>query len=124
MKAILIIATGSGLGGILRYGGQLMAQRLYPSGFPFGTFSVNIIGCLLIGIFFGMAQKGNILSADVRLFLITGFCGGFTTFSTFSIDNMNLLRSGDLLYFSLYAAGSVILGLLATYLGIFLVKII
>ncbi len=122
MKAIIIVATGSGLGGILRYGIQLMVQRLHSSPFPFGTFSVNIIGCLLIGIFFGLAEKENLLNAEIRLFLITGFCGGFTTFSSFSIENIALLRSGEPAYFFLYTIGSVALGLLTTFFGIYLIR--
>ena len=123
MNLILIVAAGSGLGGVLRYAMQSFVYRLYPSVFPLGTFLVNIIGCFLIGVFFALAQKGNILSPEVRLFLVTGICGGFTTFSTFSMDNIALIRSGELFYFFLYATGSVIIGLLATYLGLALIKL-
>jgi fluoride exporter len=122
MKLILIVATGSGIGGVLRYGMQLLVSRLYPFQFPLGTFSVNLIGCFLIGAFVGLAEKGNILSPETRLFLITGICGGFTTFSTFSYDNIALLKSGEWFFFLLYIFGSVILGLLATYLGLLLIK--
>lgn len=122
MKLILIVATGSGIGGVLRYGMQLLVSRLYPFQFPLGTFSVNLIGCFLIGAFVGLAEKGNILSPETRLFLITGICGGFTTFSTFSYDNIALLKSGEWFFFILYIFGSVILGLLATYLGLLLIK--
>src|SRR3954466_13288434 len=90
--------------------------------FPLGTFVVNTIGCLLIGIFYALIEKGNLLTPEWRLALTTGFCGGFTTFSTFAYENMNLLRTGDYLYFVLYAAGSVILGLAAVYVGIFALK--
>ena len=122
MKAIILVAAGSGLGGILRYSIQLMAERHYPSIFPIGTFIVNLVGCLLIGVFFALAEKENILSAETRVFLITGFCGGFTTFSSFGIENVALLRSGNFIYFFMYALGSVTFGILATYLGISLVK--
>jgi CrcB protein len=101
---------------------QLLVSRLYPFQFPLGTFSVNLIGCFLIGAFVGLAEKGNILSPETRLFLITGICGGFTTFSTFSYDNIALLKSGEWFFFLLYIFGSVILGLLATYLGLLLIK--
>jgi fluoride exporter len=122
MKIIFIIAAGSGIGGVLRYGMQSLVYKFYPFSFPLGTFSVNLIGCFLIGVFVGLAEKGNILSPETRLFLITGICGGFTTFSTFSYDNIALIKSGEWLYFILYLTGSVVLGILATYLGIMLIK--
>lgn len=122
MKIILIIAAGSGLGGALRYGVQLMAQRIIPSAFPFGTLAVNVTGCFLIGIFFSLAQKAGVLSAEAKLFLITGFCGGFTTFSAFSIDNISLLKSGQPVYFVFYLAGSILLGILATLLGMYIAR--
>jgi len=122
MKPFFIVFAGSGLGGIVRYFIHIVIAKRYPSMFPFGTFSINILGCLLIGIFYALAEKQQVISSDTRLFLITGICGGFTTFSTFSLDNLNLLKSGSYLYFFLYAAGSLTMGLLATYLGIQLVK--
>lgn len=122
MRSILVVAAGSGLGGIMRYLLQLLVYKLYPSVFPVGTFSINVIGCFLIGVFFALAEKQQVVSTDTRLFLITGICGGFTTFSTFSLDNLLLLKSGNFLYFFLYAVGSLVLGLLATYLGITLFK--
>lgn len=122
MKEIILVAAGSGLGGVLRYWVQWLAQKQYPSLFPVGTFIVNLTGCLLIGILVGVAGKGNIFSADTRLFLATGFCGGFTTFSTFAMENMAMLRSGHFMYFLLYAVGSVVLGILATYSGMYMIK--
>ena len=122
MKLILIVATGSGIGGALRYGMQTLAARLYPIHFPVGTFSVNLIGCFLIGIFVGLVERGNILTEETRLFLITGICGGFTTFSSFSFDNIALLRTGEWFSFLLYLIGSVALGILATWLGILLIR--
>lgn len=124
MKAFFIVAIGSGLGGALRYGMQLLLQRFYPSAFPLGTLSVNITGCFLIGIFFSLAEKNTLISPEIKLFLITGFCGGFTTFSAFSIDNITLMNSGHFLYFFLYMAGSVLIGIGATLLGIYLAQII
>lgn len=124
MKAILLIAVGSGIGGVLRYGMQTYIYRLYPFSFPLGTFAVNILGCFLIGLFAAIGEKGGIFTPAIRLFLTTGLCGGFTTFSTFSIDNIALLRSGEWLYFLLYAAGSVVLGILAVWLGMALIRII
>ena len=122
LKLILIVFAGSGIGGVARYGMQSWIFKLYPFTFPLGTFIVNTIGCLLIGIFYALSEKGNLLTPEWRLALTTGFCGGFTTFSTFAYENMSLLRTGDYLYFALYAAGSVILGIAAVYLGIITIK--
>jgi CrcB protein len=121
---ILIVGLGGGAGSILRYLCQKWISESYQHNFPLATFLVNILGCLLIGIFFGLGEKGDILSPQTRLLLVTGFCGGFTTFSTFAFENMNLLRTGDHLYFLLYVFGSVVLGIAAVYIGNFLIKLL
>jgi CrcB protein len=114
---ILLVGVGGGVGSILRYLCQKWINEAYQHNFPLATFLVNIFGCLLIGILYGLGEKGNILSPQTRLLLITGLCGGFTTFSTFAFENMNLLRVGDNFYFLLYALGSVVLGIAAVYIG-------
>lgn len=124
LKIILVIGSGSFLGGIARYLLSRGIQNSVISSFPFGTFWVNIIGCFLIGLIYGLSDKGNLSNNELRMFLTVGFCGGFTTFSTFSSENMALLRDGSFLYFSLYAGLSVFLGLLATFGGHALTKII
>ena len=117
MKTALVIFAGSGVGGVLRY----LIQKLFVDAgyinFPFGTFTVNILGCFLIGLFNAMAEKNNLLSPEWRLALTTGFCGGFTTFSTFANENMSLLRNGDYLHVSLYIFLSILLGIGAVVLG-------
>ncbi|NTV19260.1 MAG: fluoride efflux transporter CrcB [Bacteroidales bacterium] len=122
-KLILIIGTGSFIGGVSRFLASRYIQNTVISGFPYGTLFVNILGCLLIGIFYGMSERGNFMSAEMRLFLTVGFCGGFTTFSTFASENLSLLKDGNFFYFALYTALSVFLGLMATYFGNLVTKI-
>lgn len=121
---ILLVGLGGGAGSILRYLCQKWINESYQHNFPLATFLVNVSGCLLIGILYALGEKGNVLSPQSRLLLITGLCGGFTTFSTFAFENMNLIRVGDNFYFVLYALGSVILGIAAVYLGNLLIKLL
>ena len=120
---LLIIALGGAIGSISRYGMQTIVYSYYPFTFPLGTFIVNIVGSILIGSFYALAERGNILTPEWRLFLTTGFCGGFTTFSTFAYENMNLMRTGEFLYSGLYISGSVFLGIAGVYLGITIIKL-
>jgi len=90
---------------------------------PYGTFLVNILGSLLLGIILGWAMKSNMLSSPINLLFGIGFCGGFTTFSTFSFENYSLIKSGDYLSFSVYFFGSIILGILAVLVGILISKL-
>ena len=122
MNNLLPIAIGGALGSISRYGCQKWIYQVYPHPFPFGTFVVNIAGSFLVGIFFGLAEKGDLMSADWRLFLITGFCGGFTTFSAFSYETLSLFRNGEVAHALLYTFASVALGLLAVWLGFIIIK--
>jgi fluoride exporter len=124
LKLILIIGTGSFIGGVTRFLASRFIQNTVVSAFPWGTFAVNILGCFIIGIIFGISEKGNFLSSEWRLFLTVGFCGGFTTFSTFTQENVALLRDGNFLFFTLYTGLSVFLGLAATFLGNFTIKIL
>jgi CrcB protein len=121
-KNILLVGFGGGIGSVARYLCQKYIYAWHPHAFPVSTFFVNISGCLLIGLFYGLAEKGQLLSAEWRLLLMTGLCGGFTTFSTFANENVSLLKNGEFLFFTLYVAGSVILGISCTFLGIYLTK--
>jgi CrcB protein len=124
IKNILLVGIGGGIGSIFRYLCQKWVYQLYPYSFPWGTFIVNVSGCFLIGVFFAASEKTTLVSAGWRLFLTTGICGGFTTFSTFAFENMNLLRSGDSSYLLLYILGSVVLGILAVFAGVALIKLL
>ncbi|TXG35199.1 fluoride efflux transporter CrcB [Seonamhaeicola maritimus] len=121
MKHILLVFIGGGFGSVLRY---IIGKYLNSSqtGFPYGTFAANIIGSLFIGVILGLAAKNNSLSQSQTLLLATGFCGGFTTFSTFAYENHMFLKAGDFTSFAVYTIGSFIVGFLAVFLGMFLVK--
>ena len=121
MKAILIIGTGGFIGSVLRYLLSAVIHNKFISAFPYGTLSVNIIGCFVIGLILALAEKGNI-NADYRIFLVTGMCGGFTTFSAFSAETLGLFRTGETIQGFVYIAASVVLGVLATLLGFTLAK--
>ena len=124
IKLILIIGTGGFLGSVSRFLTTRFVQNHISSPFPYGTFVVNITGCFLIGVFYALSEKGNIMSDEWRIFLTVGFCGGFTTFSTFANENLSLIRDSDFFYFLMYTGASIFLGLIATYLGNMLIKII
>ena|SRR6476661_3516673 len=121
---VLLVGLGGAVGSIGRYLCQRWVNDYYQHSFPLATFLVNITGCLLIGVLFALGERGNVLSQSTRLLLITGFCGGYTTFSTFAFENMNLLRTSDHLYFLLYAFGSLVLGIAAVYAGNLLIKLL
>jgi CrcB protein len=108
---------GGGAGSIARYLCQRWFAVNYPHHFPWGTFAVNITGCLLIGIFWGLTFKSFTGNESWKLFLMTGICGGFTTFSAFTLEGIGLLKEQRPGLFFLYATGSVVLGLAATYAG-------
>lgn len=122
MKIILTIGIGSFIGGVFRYLLSQFIQTKFVSSFPFGTLFVNIIGCFFIGLVFGLADKRN-LTNEWRLFLSTGLIGGFTTFSAFSNETVTLFRDGQLWYASAYITASILFGLLATFIGISIVKL-
>ncbi|MDP3358649.1 MAG: fluoride efflux transporter CrcB [Lutibacter sp.] len=123
MRILLLIGTGSFIGGVLRYSISQFVQNKFLSAFPFGTFAVNIIGCFAIGMVFALSEKTN-MSPEMRLFLATGICGGFTTFSAFSNETFSLMRDGQLFYASAYITSSVLFGLFATFIGYSLLKLI
>ncbi|HNW53613.1 MAG TPA: fluoride efflux transporter CrcB [Bacteroidales bacterium] len=124
LRLILLVGTGGFLGTVSRFLMSRYVTANYASSFPFGTFAVNILGCLLIGIIYGIAEKGDFISSEWRLFLTVGFCGGFTTFSAFAAENMAMLRDSEFFHFFLYTGSSIFVGLLATFAGIMITKIL
>ncbi len=123
MRILLLIGTGSFIGGVLRYSLSQFIQTKFLSAFPFGTLGVNILGCFAIGLVFGLSERTN-MSPEMRLFLATGICGGFTTFSAFSNETFSLMRDGQLLYASAYITSSILFGVFATFLGYSILKFI
>lgn len=121
-KATMIAGAGGFIGTCLRFLTEKLGAVIYPGAFPLGTFMANILGCLLIGIFYGWATKREWFNKKYDLFLITGLCGGFTTFSSFSDEMVSLIQAGDISTFVLYLAVSLILGLLAVVAGIAMVR--
>ncbi len=121
MKLILLIGIGGFLGAVSRYLLSIFIHNKILSTYPYGTLTVNILGCLLIGMVYAMSDKGA-LSVEWRLFLATGLLGGFTTFSSFSNETVSMLRDGEYLFAFSYVTASVILGIVATFGGIFLIK--
>jgi CrcB protein len=123
MKQLVFVFIGGGFGSVLRY---VIGKWLnnFESGIPYGTFAANILGSLLIGIILGYAAKNDTLSQHSTLLLATGFCGGFTTFSTFAYENHVFLKSGDFTSFATYTIASFVVGFLAVFAGIYLVKFI
>ena len=121
---MLLAGTGGFLGTVARFLTSRYFAAYFPSAFPYGTFTVNIIGCFLIGIIYSLSEKGNFVSTEWRLFLTVGFCGGFTTFSAFAAENTAMLRDSEYFNFFLYTGSSIFVGLLATYAGIMLIKIL
>lgn len=121
-KNILWVGIGGALGSICRYLTQRAFLKLFPHAFPLGTFVVNIAGCFLIGVLFGAANRMDQFTPGLRLLMMTGFCGGFTTFSAFTLEGMELLNQQKFLIFTLYLTGSVVFGLLATFIGAWLTQ--
>lgn len=117
MKQLLIIGFGGFLGTIARFGISKLNVYWQFLSIPIGTLTVNVLGSFLIGIFVGLSQKGGFLSSNMILFLTVGICGGFTTFSTFSNENLQLMQNGQVITALLYTILSVTLGFGAVYLG-------
>lgn len=122
LKTILYIAIGGAIGSVLRYLTSVLVNKYWNNNFPIATFITNVLGCLLIGFLIGILEKNNIANSNLKWFLITGFCGGFTTFSTFGYENFNLFQAQNSAIAFLYIGTSIFLGIMAVWLGLFLSK--
>lgn len=122
LKQILLVGLGGGVGSILRYLTSVLTQKYNPISFPMATFLVNILGCLLIGLLIGLFGQNLQNNQNLRLLFITGFCGGYTTFSTFAAENLSLVESHHYGTAVLYIGASVIGGLIAVWFGLTIVR--
>ena len=114
MNTVLLVFIGGGIGSATRYGTTLLAGRWLGTGFPWGTLMVNLGGCFLIGVMLGLAEKSNLVQPGTRLFLVTGFLGGLTTFSSYALESIVALRGSAFLALANIAANNVLgLGLVA-----------
>ena len=119
MQAALLVALGGAIGSVLRYGtGALVLHHVGTAHFPWGTFTVNVLGCAIAGLLGGLGEHFNFLTADVRLFLFSGFLGGFTTFSAFGVETIALVERGELALAATYVLLSVACGLAALWVAL------
>ena len=122
-KNFLLVFLGGGAGSMLRFGVSLIFPRSNSFSFPLSTFLVNIIGCFLLGLIVGLVEKYDHLSVPLQILLVTGFCGGFTTFSAFAYENVKMLQEGHAIMFVIYTISSLAAGLLFLLAGLNLVKL-
>ena len=122
IKNFLIVGLGGGAGSMLRYAVQKNFHTRSIATFPTGTLLVNITGCFLIGILWGLVSRSLTWNEEMKLLLMTGFCGGFTTFSAFTLEGIGLLKENKTALFIIYLTASVVGGLLATFIGIRIAK--
>ncbi|MHC1549131.1 fluoride efflux transporter CrcB [Phyllobacterium sp. K27] len=122
MNAILLVAAGGAIGSVLRYLTGLAMTRLLGAAFPYGTLAVNVIGGLLMGVFIEVLARRFEGSTELRLFVAIGILGGFTTFSSFSLDVVMLWQRGETVNAAFYVLASVILSISAVFLGLWLAR--
>ena len=120
LRQLLLVALGGALGSAMRYLTAILLARHYTGSIPLATLVVNVLGCFLIGLLIGLCSETTYL----RLLFITGFCGGFTTFSTFTAESYVMFREGAYGLALLYIAGSVLIGLLALWIGLYVSRFI
>ncbi|MDR2139315.1 MAG: fluoride efflux transporter CrcB [Tannerella sp.] len=123
MRALLLVGFGGGAGSIFRYLTSVLVTRYFQGVFPLAVFTVNVSGCFIMGLLLGLSERLPFVGTDMKLLFVTGFCGGYTTFSTFSAENVDLIQSGHYPTAFLYMAASVLAGPAAVWLGFALAKL-
>ena len=124
MQRILLLGFAGALGALARYGLALLVQRLNVTGFPWGTFVINMLGCLAFGFIWALAEERLFISGETRLILLTGFMGAFTTFSTFMFESSQLMRDSEWAFVVGNVVGQNLLGLLLMFLGLTLGRLV
>ena len=120
MRELVLIFVGGGLGSVTRFSLGRWVTSFHTQPFPYGTLAVNVVACLMLGLLIGVADHKQLISSQARLFWTVGFCGGFSTFSTFSSETVSLIQTGFHLTSIMYIITSLILCLAATYAGLYL----
>lgn len=122
LRTLMLVALGGGVGSVLRHLVSKAVYKWFPTFIPVGTFVVNVLGCFVIGLLYGLALRNTSCQGDIKVLLMTGLCGGFTTFSAFALENVSLLQSGEYMQAALYISASVVMGVLAVFGGIIVMR--
>lgn len=123
MRILLLIGVGGGIGSVFRYLTSVVVNRHFQTIFPWATLIANVLGCLIIGLLLGFIERHQLTNPGLKYFFITGFCGGYTTFSSFASENMSLFQSQNTGIAFLYIAASILTGLFAVWLGLTIAKV-